>query len=111
MKKLLLVFILFASIAKSQSPLSDTMRIRLLEQQIQEIKTDMKYCHWEHQAGVTILVAGILSSGISLFIEDKKTRNGIAIGGGVVSLFGMAFILNSHRWIGIAGNMPIIGTD
>ena len=87
------------------------LRLKQLEDQTEFIKLNLKYSHKEFRTGTVITVLGIGLNVFGLWTltsknDSQKSGPGLIIGGGVLTFVGGLFMIDSHRFIGNAGNLP-----
>ncbi len=120
MRKLFLIAVVFITgLVSAQAPLqTDTIKERLrsldertmyLENAFVELRNNMMQCQREHSVGIVLSVVGLAATGLSFTVKDDDIAKYVAIGGGVISLIGFTVILDSHKWIGYCGDIPLRG--
>lgn len=103
MKKLIISIGLLTLSLTSFGQMSDTTRIKNLENEVNHIKLNLERSHNEFNTGCMIMLgAGTLYS-ISLISKDQFSQKYIPWVSLGMGLVGTGFIIHSHKYIGKAG--------
>lgn len=101
---LLLVFALSPYFSFSQQQPSDSLKIAILNQEVQNIQLHLDFASKKHNQSIMFYVLGAGGVIVGAFADmEERSRKPIMIGGGVTALVG--FFINESAWkkIGLAG--------